>query len=404
MQLRPPAPDIAAVAQSLRSRLPELVERVARRIRHEIDIYGPSGTVPDEELRASLRRNIDSMLAQVTRSNEPDLSEPAETGRLRAVLGGPLPDVLRAYRLGFAEVWAVLTEEAVRRRVDPAVLVSGAADAWTLADQYSDALTSSYRQEAAELVRSQERERTALTEALFSGRLTDRGTLWEVAQTLGLPPTGTFVVVAAEVIALGREPLGDVEAKLAAHGIVSTWTLRPELHIGVASLSRSDALDLTMTLLRRLTVARAGVSPAFTSLDKTGQALQHARLAINSQPTGTVGVVTFPDDPLTLVMAAVPRAAADIAHTVMGRVLSLDTDTRALLFDTFECWIDAAGNAGATARVLHCHPNTVRYRLRKLEDLTDRSLHAPRDVAELVAALRAVRVLPRTGMDADGSW
>ncbi|MEU6200999.1 helix-turn-helix domain-containing protein [Streptomyces sp. NPDC047061] len=402
MQRRPPIPGIAVVAQSLRPRVPELVERSARRIRDEIDIYGPSGTVPETELRASLWRNIDSMLAQFARGGEPDLTEPGETGRLRAVQGGPLPDVLRAYRLGFAEVWAALAEEASRRGVDPSEMVRAAADAWQFADEYSDALTSAYRRAAAELVRVQERERSALTEALLSGRITDRGTLWEVAQTLGLPRKGPFVAVAAEATALGQEPLADVEAQLTAHGIPSAWALRPDLHIGIASLLRPGSDDLAVTLLRRLATSRVGVSPAFASLDGTGQALRYARLAMNSRPAGTTEVVRFQDDPLTVVMAAAPEAALGIAHRVMGPVLALGSDARAQLLDTFRCWIDADGNAAATARALHCHPNTVRYRLRKLQDLTGRSLQTPGDTAELVAALRAVRFLPATATDSTG--
>ncbi|MEV6054464.1 helix-turn-helix domain-containing protein [Streptomyces sp. NPDC052107] len=89
-------------------------------------------------------------------------------------------------------------------------------------------------------------------------------------------------------------------------------------------------------------------------------------------------------------MAAVPEAAADIAREVMGPVLALDSDARTLLLDMFQCWIDVAGSATATAQALHCHSTTVRYRLRKLEDLTGRSLQTPGDTAELVAALRAV--------------
>jgi DNA-binding PucR family transcriptional regulator len=120
---------------------------------------------------------------------------------------------------------------------------------------------------------------------------------------------------------------------------------------------------------------------------------------MSGQPAGTAEVVRFQDDPLTVVMAAAPEAAADIARRVMGPVLALDSDARALLLDTFQCWIDAAGNATAAAQALHCHSNTVRYRLRKLEDLTGRSLQTPGDTAELVAALRAVRFLPGTSTD-----
>ncbi|MFY9764116.1 MAG: helix-turn-helix domain-containing protein [Mycobacterium sp.] len=47
----------------------------------------------------------------------------------------------------------------------------------------------------------------------------------------------------------------------------------------------------------------------------------------------------------------------------------------------------------ATAEALVCHPNTVRYRLRRIEKRTGRSLSRPRDVAELCLAFEVHRRL-----------
>jgi DNA-binding PucR family transcriptional regulator len=47
----------------------------------------------------------------------------------------------------------------------------------------------------------------------------------------------------------------------------------------------------------------------------------------------------------------------------------------------------------AVAERLCCHPNTVRYRLRRIEQRTGRSLSRPRDVAELCLALEVYRRL-----------
>jgi isopentenyl diphosphate isomerase/L-lactate dehydrogenase-like FMN-dependent dehydrogenase len=52
---------------------------------------------------------------------------------------------------------------------------------------------------------------------------------------------------------------------------------------------------------------------------------------------------------------------------------------------------DASLNAAAEALV--CHPNTVRYRLRRIEQRTGRSLSRPRDVAELCLAFEVHRRL-----------
>jgi DNA-binding PucR family transcriptional regulator len=45
---------------------------------------------------------------------------------------------------------------------------------------------------------------------------------------------------------------------------------------------------------------------------------------------------------------------------------------------------------------VHCHPNTVRYRLRRLHQLTGRSLTDPRDLADLRAAALTLRLIPGT--------
>jgi DNA-binding PucR family transcriptional regulator len=47
----------------------------------------------------------------------------------------------------------------------------------------------------------------------------------------------------------------------------------------------------------------------------------------------------------------------------------------------------------ATAEVLVCHPNTARYRLRRIEKRTRRSLSRPRDPAELCLAFEVHRRL-----------
>jgi sugar diacid utilization regulator len=48
------------------------------------------------------------------------------------------------------------------------------------------------------------------------------------------------------------------------------------------------------------------------------------------------------------------------------------------------------------AAELFCHPNTVRYRLRRIEAGTGRVLANPGDVAELVTAVRAWREVPHS--------
>ena len=46
------------------------------------------------------------------------------------------------------------------------------------------------------------------------------------------------------------------------------------------------------------------------------------------------------------------------------------------------------------AAAIYCHPNTVRHRLHRIEDLTGRSLSRPKDIAELCLAFEVERRLP----------
>jgi DNA-binding PucR family transcriptional regulator len=81
----------------------------------------------------------------------------------------------------------------------------------------------------------------------------------------------------------------------------------------------------------------------------------------------------------------------------VGNLLSgfddLGEEERALLFETFRVWQECDASMSATAEALVCHPNTVRYRLRRIEKRTGRSLSRPRDVAELCLVFEVQRRL-----------
>jgi DNA-binding PucR family transcriptional regulator len=69
----------------------------------------------------------------------------------------------------------------------------------------------------------------------------------------------------------------------------------------------------------------------------------------------------------------------------------MSTEDRAILLDTFGAWLDHGGSADEAARRLYVHPNTVRYRLRRLEERTGRTLSDPRHIAELSLAFEVDR-------------
>jgi phosphoglycolate phosphatase-like HAD superfamily hydrolase len=387
------APEIAELAGSVRTRLPELVDRVVQRLLAEIVFYRDREVVSVKDLRDSVASNLESMVAQLTTDQPPDLSAPRATGRRRAEQGTPLADILHAYRIGFTELWEAIVEEARRSGQAPSeTLVDAASGVWWLIGEYTQELTVAYREAAAELLLAGARERSALVEALFTGGFPDRDTLWEAAKMLRLPWEGVFVVVAAEAPGLAQEGLPQVEALLAARGIGSAWRLHPDIQTGVVSLRRQDALPVLLEHLGSGARARAGVSPVYHALSDTPRALHYARLVLGSLPAGVPAVAQFEQTPLRVLAAAAPDAAGELVRAVLGPVLDLPAQDRSSLLSTLQAWFDAGGSAVETGKRIYCHPNTVRYRLRRLQEHTGRSLEDPRAVAELLAALDALRL------------
>ncbi|MET8779807.1 helix-turn-helix domain-containing protein [Nocardia sp. NPDC004654] len=86
-----------------------------------------------------------------------------------------------------------------------------------------------------------------------------------------------------------------------------------------------------------------------------------------------------------------------------ARLLALPYDERTRLLETLETWFGAGGSAAATCERLYLHANSVRYRLRRIEELTGRPLADPAAVRDLGAALEALPMLTSRTRARDGA-
>ncbi|WP_244904957.1 PucR family transcriptional regulator [Streptomyces prasinopilosus] len=386
--------DLSEVAAALHARVPELGERMALRIRSQVDAYKDDSLTPFDSLRHSCTANAALVLNHLRSADAPgpDPSPSRETGRVRAEQGMPLADTLHAYRIGFAFLWSeILAEARTRPEVSDAELVSRSAEIWALFGLYAQTVATAHREATAELTSQRQARRSALAEALFTGVIADRTTLRDAARELGLPERGPYAVAAAVADAPGEEPLAGIESALRQARLPSTWRLLPDQQIGLVALPVPDAEGALLRVLNRARGARVGVSPRFDSLRDAPQALRFARLALAGLRRTGPGVARFDDDPLAMVVAAAPAEAAHLTEVVLRPVLGLPAAERARLLETLEHWFATSGSAREAAGRLFVHPNTVRYRLRRVEELTGRSLSDPRAVAHIGAALLAVR-------------
>ena len=109
---------------------------------------------------------------------------------------------------------------------DTEVRISG------FAELISIALVAGYRDEQKRQLLAEASRRANLVDALLEGRGFDERGLQEVAGSLRLPVNGPFVVIAAQALAVGDEPLREIESKLRSLDIFSAWRLLPDRRSG----------------------------------------------------------------------------------------------------------------------------------------------------------------------------
>ena len=394
-----PAPTLAL---ALLGRLPALADELLSRVlkQSEIDgrqneIYGDGRVVPVADLHQSMQDSITFVISNLGRPGPPDLTVPRRTGRRRAGQGAPLAAVQNSFQAGFGFIWDALAAEAHETPIVPdAELVGIASEVWMLSTLFTTELATAYRDALAEQVRRQDQERSALVQALLDGRIADTATVWEAADLLGLPYQGVFAVVAAEVPAEARPVLPRIETRLHVRGIGSAWRVLPEFQVGIVSLRSHRNMSALVEILRSGAVARVGVSPVYTVLERTSQALHLARIALASSRPGDPEVNVFDDAPLPVLVASAPMTSYRVTKTILGPLLDINPDERDMLLNTLAAFFSFQGSMSEAGKHLYCHPNTVRHRLRRIERQTGRSLQDPRSSAELFVALEALRRLP----------
>jgi len=373
--------------------LPELVERVTLRLRREIPHYAE---MPIQDLRTQAETQLRYVLDELSGTPVAGENGPAAYGRMRAEQRVPLEVVLHAYRVAWAELWSGLLATPKKDGPSNDDLLNASTDFFWMADNYAGRMLAAYRQRAIELLIREEAERSATLEGVFSGYLHGSEALWEAAALLNLPYEGRYVVVAAATPSAGREALPGIKEALERAHMASAWRLAPDVEAGIVSLRAKESTSALLDELRSRPDVRAGISAPFTLLASTPHALHLARLVLGTLPEGTGDIKQFDESPMAALLAASPDTAGELRKSVFGSLVELPTEDLETLLLTLSTWYETGGSVNDAAKLLYVHPNTIRYRLRRVQTLTGRSLENPRDVADIRAALIAHEMIPGT--------
>jgi hypothetical protein len=153
-----------------------------------------------------------------------------------------------------------------------------------------------------------------------------------------------------------------------------------------------DPLAATEKLLVGFGDGAVVVGPAVPSLD---QAAESARAALS----GYRAAPAWPAAPRPVSAADLLPERALAGDSEARRVLRQDvygalTRSGGELLETLDAFFAAGGVLESTARALFVHPNTVRYRLRRIAEITGRSPLSGRDAFALRVAVTVGRLDP----------
>ena len=364
---------VAAISEEL----PALANEIVTAIQREVPDYarplrGAFGHGIRSGTEVALRRFIGA-----SEHESPAVYRQLGYGEHRA--GRSLDALQSAYRVGARVAWRRMSRAAARAGASPDAQSRLAEAMFAYLDQLAAESVEGYAEAQLDGAGELERRRGTLVSALLGDPAPESGTLAQAAAEARwpLPARLACLVVAGgdgDGARVGRRLSGET-----LHGEIggTTCVLVPDpVRLEKEADAVAERLDLAIAL-----------GPSVAPADALAS-LRLARLA--GQLTSGRGALVVAEERLADIALL---AARDVIGTLRQRTLAPlrgeSERSRARLEQTLLAWLRHRGSQKAVAAELGVHPQTVRYRMRRLRELLGRALEDPERRFELELALRA---------------
>lgn len=404
---------VAKIAQEVHDDLAPLVTLITDAIEVEIAAYRDE-LVPRADLRGSVRRNLEALLVGLAERRPPTPQQVAvrrELGSRRAMQGLPVDAVIKAFHVGYREVWARLVA-ALPPGDDEATtkLLTGATTVWQWVHEVTDALAAAHAATTRSLEARAVGARQRFVELLVAGDLGGKEAR-RLARSLGLDPAGSFTVTVVrgatdelDAVELQRR-LDDVPGQ---HAVAVRATLvivvsqhldadesppRPDDETGEETdngtgeevAQQADGPtggpDVVAASCREIfPTAAIAVGTTREGLDGARNSLEDAEQSLAVTADGQL--VEFEDVWLWATLFGAAERLEPLLAT--GREVA---DGHPHLAEAVRAFADAGFSVSEAARQLGLHANTVAYRLERWQELTGWN---PRSFAGLTRSIAAL--------------
>lgn len=357
----------APIWDELAARVDELAARAAERIAAESPIYQE---LPPSLLVTALHGNIEHAIEVLRTQALPtagDLETFSAAAVDRALQGFALQDVLRAYRIGIAVMWAEVPALVTRHglHVEDVLALAGTVMTWE--DAVADAVAGAHARLGLQLAREDQQRRDTFLRAIVAGTLQGED-LRRAGAGFGLDLEQAYVPSRIRAAA-GRWP----------HGLTSRVELGLAGRPGVVGQVDGDVVAVAVLAPEPVPDTTMAVGPPASLAALPGSFAVATRALQTGCAFGLTGVVELSSLSIRPAVLAEGELGAlfetrrlapldDLGHIGAEIVLTLRT------------WLELGMRHEETARALHVHPNTLRHRLRRYEQRTGASL---RDIATL---------------------
>ena len=357
-----------------------VAERMVARFRSEIAGYKrlPEAVVIGQILEIC-RENVELFFRSILEEQEPTDAELApfrESAKDRAGEGMPLEDLLHAYRLGGRMGWQAITEEATAEE-RPALLM-GAERLMDYVDRVSAVVAQAYLDERQHLVSEEERRLRDLFDCLV-GEAPLPPPLLELAERLDFPIADSYRPFAGTLPGAAAYEHAVVAERLRDRGVLALT--EGDRVSGLAPLDSDERLGEGDAL-----VAVGEPTPR----GQLAEALDELRLLVElGRRLGHEGGRLEPDAFVAeLLLARSPRLAEVARRRALGPLEEYARKRGSDLIDTVEAFLASDLDRRRAATALHVHPNTLDYRLKRVEELTGLDLARPDDLMLTALALK----------------
>jgi len=354
----------------------QLSARILQRIRDEIPLYAqgdPGAFLP--AMLTSLQRVLQP-LEDGRPFTETELAAFRTYGEERARQGIPTEEMLRAWRLSIREVLEAMIALGRQRRVTDRTLLELTRDLLGTTDAATIAFTQGHHRAELDLARQDQQHRTDFVRGVLFATLGPAG-IRRQAHRFGLDPDRDYYPVRAQPTA--ATPLAAIERVLG----LTFGTGRPA---GLVALVDGDVAGFVDHRPRDASRVAIGIGPP-ARLDQLEPSFHRATRAM---ATAAAFALTGVHDLGGLGLLPTILTDTDVAEELTRRYitpLGTGESIRSIL-ETLRRYLTNGMRADLTAEQLVVHHNTVRYRLRRYEELTGIDLRDPNCALEAWWALQ----------------